>query len=117
MSRIEDDPAQVDGEMDPRVRATLDRYVVELEAQLEAVYRFRFERGQSQEETCKALGITRATLRTRENHLRRGLRKALVRAGITRLESPARRFRRAPGCLPGPRQMRSFPRHALPVAR
>jgi RNA polymerase sigma-70 factor (ECF subfamily) len=67
---------------DPKVRAVLTDYVRELAPQLEEVYWQRFVLGRSQAEASSALGLSRGAIRIREDRLRHGLRKALVRAGI-----------------------------------
>jgi RNA polymerase sigma factor (sigma-70 family) len=67
---------------DPKVVAVLEAYLRELPADLKSVYEQRFVVGSSQEEACKALGVSRRHLRTAEDHLRRGLRKALLLAGV-----------------------------------
>jgi RNA polymerase sigma factor (sigma-70 family) len=66
---------------DPKVVAVLDAYLSELPPRLKGIYEQRFERGLSQEAACETLGVSRRTLRTGEEHLRRGLRKALLLAG------------------------------------
>jgi RNA polymerase sigma-70 factor (ECF subfamily) len=73
-----------DGEdgYDPKVVAVLEAYLKELPAPLKSVYEQRFVAGLSQEEACKALRVSRRNLRTSEDHLRRGLRKALLLAGV-----------------------------------
>jgi RNA polymerase sigma factor (sigma-70 family) len=75
--------ADQDYDRDPQVTAVLTAYLAGLEPALRAVYDQRFARGCSQEEACLTLGLSRRSLRTAEEHLRRGLRKALVRAGIS----------------------------------
>jgi len=54
------------------------------------VYEQRFELGVTQEAACKTLGVSRRSLRTLEDRLRRGLRKSLALAGLLRLERPLR---------------------------
>lgn len=66
----------------PEVLATLEAYVSRLSPELRGVYEERFERGLSQHRACEHLGLSRRTLRTQEAHLRRGLRKALLLAGL-----------------------------------
>ncbi len=66
---------------DPTVLAILRSYLSELPQALHDVYRHRFVLGQSQQQACGELGLSRRTLRTREEHLRKGLRKALMAAG------------------------------------
>lgn len=67
---------------EPRVVAVLKDYLENLPHALVGVYEQRFVLGRSQQAVCDALGLSRRNLRTRENHLRRGLKKALVHAGI-----------------------------------
>jgi RNA polymerase sigma factor (sigma-70 family) len=67
---------------DPRVVLTLEAYLRDLPEALRGVYEQRFVRGLSQVEACDALGLSRRSLRTQEEHLRRGLRKALMLAGL-----------------------------------
>jgi RNA polymerase sigma factor (sigma-70 family) len=69
---------------EPRVRAVLVAYVDALPLALRGVYERRFLIGQSQSEACEALGLSRAQLRTGENQLRRGLRRAVRQAGLWR---------------------------------
>jgi RNA polymerase sigma factor (sigma-70 family) len=66
-----------DAEDDPRVRAVLETYLQGLDADLRAVHETRFMRGLSQEQGAAALGISRQQLRTLEQRLRTGLRRAL----------------------------------------
>lgn len=71
-----------DGARDPRVSAVVLSYLGALPKPLRGVYEQRFVLGQSQEDARTALGVTRRQLRTAEERLKRGLRKALVHAGI-----------------------------------
>lgn len=68
---------------DPKAIAVLNEFVAHLPAPLKGVYEQRFLLARSQEEAATALGVSRRRLRTGEERLRRGLRKALVRAGIS----------------------------------
>jgi RNA polymerase sigma factor (sigma-70 family) len=88
--------ADPDDDHDPQVTAVLTAYLAGLPSALQAVYQQRFVRGCSQEEASATLGLSRRSLRTAEEHLRRGLRKALVRAGISLAE-----LRRTERPLPG----------------
>lgn len=74
--------APVGGDHDPKVRSVLRAYVDALPHDLRGVYQHRYVFGASQEAACEALGVTRRRLRTAEAHLRRGLKKALVSAGV-----------------------------------
>jgi DNA-binding XRE family transcriptional regulator len=77
----EDAPPE-DEMYDPKVLAVLDAYLKQLPAELKGVYQQRFVLGLSQDQACKTLSVSRRTLRTAEEHLRRGLRKALLLAGV-----------------------------------
>jgi RNA polymerase sigma factor (sigma-70 family) len=68
---------------DPRVAAVLARYIADLRITLKGVYEQRFVLERSQDEAAAALGLSRRSLRTGEERLRRGLRKALRKAGIS----------------------------------
>jgi RNA polymerase sigma-70 factor (ECF subfamily) len=67
---------------DPAVLAVLQRYLSQLSAELKGIYEQRFVHGVSQEAACELLGISRRSLRTGEDHLRTGLRRALQLAGL-----------------------------------
>jgi len=69
---------------DPRVSAVLSAYLSSLPPPLHSVYEQRFVLGNSQEHSCAALGITRRRLRTDEERLMSGLRRALLDKGIMR---------------------------------
>ncbi len=71
---------------EPEVLAALEAYLVDLPAALRGVYQQRFVLGRSQVVACAALGLSRRSLRTQEEHLRRGLRKMLLLAGLLRPE-------------------------------
>ena len=77
-----EDVAVGDDEFDPKVLAALEAYVRDLSPPLRGVYEQRFVLGLSQEAACEKLGVSRRSLRTLEEHLRRGLRKALLVAGL-----------------------------------
>jgi DNA-directed RNA polymerase specialized sigma24 family protein len=62
--------------------AVLESYLQELADPEKRVYEARFVLGRSQESACVALGLSRRSLRTAENRLRKGLRKALFMAGV-----------------------------------
>jgi RNA polymerase sigma factor (sigma-70 family) len=89
----------LDDSLDPRVRTVLTAYVTGLPTDLRQVYEQRFADGCSQDAACAALGLSRRTLRTKEDHLRKGLRRALVRAGVSlsELREPQAEF--GPGPL------------------
>lgn len=76
-----------DDEYDPNVLATLERYLGDLRPNLREVYEQRFVLGRSQEAACDALGISRRSLRTLEERLRRGLRRSLLLAGLLHISS------------------------------
>jgi RNA polymerase sigma factor (sigma-70 family) len=67
---------------DVKLLGVLNAFLGELPAQLRELCEQRFVLGRSQEEVSAALGLSRGTLRTDEQRLRRGLRKALRKAGI-----------------------------------
>ena len=77
-------PLESAGLSDPRVSEVLSTYLASLPPPLLGVYEQRFALGNSQENSCVALGITRRRLRTNEARLLRGLRRALLTNGITR---------------------------------
>jgi RNA polymerase sigma-70 factor (ECF subfamily) len=83
MTAADADAAEPDAGCDPKVHAVLAAYVRDLPAPLEQVYRQRFVLGQSQIEASASLGLSRRAIRTAEDRLRRGLRRALVQAGIS----------------------------------
>jgi RNA polymerase sigma factor (sigma-70 family) len=60
----------------------VESYVSGLSAPLRDVYEQRFARGLTQKAACNVLGITRRALRTAEGHLKRGVREALLVAGL-----------------------------------
>jgi RNA polymerase sigma-70 factor, ECF subfamily len=60
----------------------VDDYIAQLSPELRAIHELRYVAGQTQQEACRALGLSRQQLRTREMHLRDGLRKALKRAQL-----------------------------------
>lgn len=89
---VESVPATAQEQYEPVVIAVLESYLRELPAQLRGVYEQRFELGVSQEVASERLGLSRRSLRTAEEHLRRGLKKALVLAGVWQREvSPSAR--------------------------
>jgi RNA polymerase sigma factor (sigma-70 family) len=67
---------------DPKVVAVLESYLQHLPDAEMRVYEMRFVLGRSQEAACEALGVSRRSLRTAEDRLRKGLRKALFMAGV-----------------------------------
>lgn len=73
-----------DRDVEPRVIAVLGAYLASLSPALQGVYQQRFVLGNSQEQACRVLGITRRRLRTDEVQLKRGLRKALSCEGVLR---------------------------------
>jgi RNA polymerase sigma factor (sigma-70 family) len=64
---------------DGRWVAVLETYLAELSPALKRVYEERFVFGLSQEVASQVLGLSRRSFRTLEDHLRRGVRKALLR--------------------------------------
>jgi len=67
---------------DPAVCTIVSDYLRDLPPHLRGVYQQRYVLGHAQDVSCAALGITRRTLRTYEEHLKRGLRKALMMRGV-----------------------------------
>jgi RNA polymerase sigma factor (sigma-70 family) len=67
---------------DPKIVAVLTGYIRKLPPELEKVYWQRYVLGRTQVDASAALGLSRGAFRSREDHLRNGLRKALARAGI-----------------------------------
>jgi RNA polymerase sigma factor (sigma-70 family) len=67
---------------DPQTMAAVNGYLGELPAELREVHELRYVQCRSQDETCSALAISRQTLRTREKHLRDGLRRHLKRMKV-----------------------------------
>jgi RNA polymerase sigma factor (sigma-70 family) len=80
---IDDDNVEAEGWCEPRTLAVLTAYVSALDEPALGVYEQRFVLGRSQEQASSALGLSRRAIRTAEEHLRRGLRKELARAGIS----------------------------------
>jgi RNA polymerase sigma-70 factor (ECF subfamily) len=83
-------PPESHGTADPRVSAVLQAYIGSLPDPLKGVYEQRFVFAHSQEDACAALGVSRRQLRTAEEHLKAGLRRALVHAGIMRTDLDSR---------------------------
>ena len=80
---LADAPTEDEELVDPKVAAVLTRYVRELPRELAGVYEQRFVLGRSQVAASEGLGLSRRALRTAEARLRRGLRQALQRDGIS----------------------------------
>ena len=80
---LDADLPEPDVSRDPKIVAVLNGYVRKLPPELEKVYWQRYVLGRSQVDASAALGLSRGAIRSREDHLRNGLRKALVRAGIS----------------------------------
>jgi RNA polymerase sigma factor (sigma-70 family) len=68
--------------LDPRVRTIVGMYLTGLPAPLRAVYDLRYVMGYTQHAACHELGLSRRKLRTSEQQLKRGLRKALQSVGV-----------------------------------
>ncbi|HKO50537.1 MAG TPA: sigma-70 family RNA polymerase sigma factor [Polyangiaceae bacterium] len=83
---LEDLPISTQDQYEPVIIAVLDSYLSELPAPLRGVYEQRFELGVSQQAACGKLGISRRSLRTAEERLRNGLRRALLLAGVWQRE-------------------------------
>jgi RNA polymerase sigma-70 factor (ECF subfamily) len=83
MLQIEASATHEDRWSDPKLMSVLTGYVAQLPPALRSLYETRYVQGRSQEEASAILGLSRRALRTGEKQLRVGLRKALVRAGIS----------------------------------
>jgi len=68
---------------DPETVAVVERYIGSLDEESRRVHDALYVKGLSQREAAALLGIGRQTLRTKEEHLRRGLRRELARAART----------------------------------
>ncbi len=77
-------PFEGEPSADPLVATVLSAYLAALPPPLLGVYEQRFVLGNSQETACSVLGVTRRRLRTDEERLKSGLRRALVNNGILR---------------------------------
>jgi len=62
---------------DPCARTVVESYLDGLDSDLRAVHETRYQHGLTQEQGAAALGISRQSLRTLEQRLRSGLRRAL----------------------------------------
>ena len=80
------DPVEWDVMLEPKVLAILEDYLSGLPAGLRQIYEQRYVLGRSQLAACEQLGLTRRSLRTNEERLKRGLRKALSAGGIRQHE-------------------------------
>jgi RNA polymerase sigma factor (sigma-70 family) len=80
---LDADVSELEGWADPRVVAAVEGFLRGLPPVVQGVCEQRLVLGRSQAEVSAALGLSRAEIRTSEGHLRRGLRKALVQAGIS----------------------------------
>jgi RNA polymerase sigma factor (sigma-70 family) len=69
---------------DRETMEAVNQYIDELPDDLRQVHQHRYVDCRSQQEVCSALGISRQTLRTREEHLRSGLRRRLKRLELSR---------------------------------
>jgi RNA polymerase sigma-70 factor (ECF subfamily) len=67
---------------DAKTMQVVEAYLAGLEPLLASVHRARYLDGLPQREAAERLGISRQRLRTCEEKLRRGLRKALRRGGV-----------------------------------
>jgi RNA polymerase sigma-70 factor (ECF subfamily) len=86
LQRELDDASQPEPICDPRVRTVVASYLEDLPPSLTDVYEQRFVLGHSQDVASQTLGLSRRQLRTEEERLRCGLRRALQRAGVLRHE-------------------------------
>ena len=83
LDRFPDPPASEREWADPDTMVAVNAYIVALPPELREVHEFRYVQCRSQDETCGALAISRQTLRTREKHLREGLRRQLKRLAMS----------------------------------
>jgi RNA polymerase sigma factor (sigma-70 family) len=72
------EPPWADGE----TMRLVNHYIAQLSPELREIHELRYVEARTQQEACKALGLSRQQLRTREAHLRDGLRRALKRAQL-----------------------------------
>jgi RNA polymerase sigma-70 factor (ECF subfamily) len=72
--------AELADELPPHELAIVEKYVAALDPRLAGVYQQRYIHGATQEEAARTLGLTRQRLRTLEDKLRGGLRRALEKA-------------------------------------
>jgi RNA polymerase sigma factor (sigma-70 family) len=84
---IDDSLPPLTDTLEPKIAGVMEDYLGGLSPDLRQVYERRFALSRSQDDTCTALGMSRSSLRTKERHLRKGLRRALARAGVS-LSSP-----------------------------
>lgn len=78
------DLAQQESLRDPHVARLVEAYVRELPDPLRSTFEQRFVFGHSQAVASSKLGVTRRNLRTREEHLKRSLRRTLQAERILR---------------------------------
>jgi RNA polymerase sigma factor (sigma-70 family) len=71
------------GWADPETVAVVDRYIASLDEESRRVHDALYVKGLSQREAAALLGLGRQVIRTKEDHLRRGLRRELARAERT----------------------------------
>jgi RNA polymerase sigma factor (sigma-70 family) len=79
-----EEPQRQESFGDPHVTRLLDAYVRGLPDALRATFEQRFVFGHSQEVASSELGCTRRNLRTREEYLKRSLRRTLQAEGVLR---------------------------------
>jgi RNA polymerase sigma factor (sigma-70 family) len=90
---LDDASADQEAWCEPKLFAVLNAYVEELRPAARRVYEQRYVLGRSQAQASTALGLSPRVIRTVEHHLRGGLRKALVRSGISLRElGPGRAY-------------------------
>ena len=82
------EPSYPTADYERQVLATLEIYLDDISPDLRAVYEQRFVLGRSQQAACDTLGVTRRSLRTLEDRLRRGLRRSLLLAGLLYIDTP-----------------------------
>ena len=76
-------------DIDPLIWNVVNHYLTGLSPELREVYEARYVRDCSQADAAGVLGLSRRRLRTAEEQLRKGLRKAFQHAGMRRSELSA----------------------------
>ncbi len=80
LAKVAAEPEVIDGD---RVLLFVEAYLRTLGPEMGALYKQRFVLGSSQQRASSALGLSRRSFRTAEARFKRGLRIALLKAGIS----------------------------------